>query len=186
MGKKHGRQQYAGKNDKFVFSRNTIIAMAVIGVIISVVGYFAIKSMIPVNGNYPIFEAPKNNFVKASHHPKSGYLFVGQSAGGARRGFVPSVGSKISSTNMGNSNFTDSPTGPTLYISKGGLESIHFINEDYDTHSKHNFNIDEFKVHSKDLGYFQSQIITFIVDKDGVFEYYCSIHPEMRGKVVVI
>jgi plastocyanin len=24
------------------------------------------------------------------------------------------------------------------------------------------------------------------VDKDGVFEYYCSIHPEMRGKVVVI
>jgi plastocyanin len=110
---------------------------------------------------------------------------VGQSAGGARKGFVPSVGSKISSTNMGNS-FTDSPTGPTLYISKGGLESIHFINEDYDTHSKHNFNIDEFKVHSKDLGYFQSQIVTFIVDKDGVFEYYCSIHPEMRGKVVVI
>jgi plastocyanin len=87
---------------------------------------------------------------------------------------------------MGNSNFTDSPTGPTLYISKGGLESIHFINEDYDTHSKHNFNIDEFKVHSKDLGYFQSQIITFIVDRDGMFEYYCSIHPEMRGKVVVI
>jgi cupredoxin-like protein len=67
-----------------------------------------------------------------------------------------------------------------------GLESIHFINEDYDTHSKHNFNIDEFKVHSKDLGYFQSQIITFIVDKDGMFEYYCSIHPEMRGKVVVM
>jgi hypothetical protein len=37
---------------------------------------------------------------------------------------------------------------------KGGLESIHFINEDYDTHSKNNFNIDEFKVYSKDLGYF--------------------------------
>jgi len=30
-----------------------------------------------------------------------------------------------------------------LYVSKGGLESIHFINEDYETHSKHNFNIDE-------------------------------------------
>ena len=80
---------------------------------------------------------------------------------------------------------TDISTGPTLYVSKGGLESIHFINEDYDTHSKHNFNIDEFKVHSKDLGYFQSQIITFIVNKDGMFEYYCSIHPEMRGKLVV-
>ena len=81
---------------------------------------------------------------------------------------------------------SECPTGPTLYVSKGGLESIHFINEDYETHSKHNFNIDEFKVHSNDLGYFQNQIITFIVDKDGTFEYYCSIHPEMRGRVVVM
>jgi hypothetical protein len=37
-----------------------------------------------------------------------------------------------------------SPTAiQDLYVSKGGLESIHFINEDYETHSKHNFNIDE-------------------------------------------
>jgi plastocyanin len=110
---------------------------------------------------------------------------VGQSAGGARKGFSPSSVSS-SANNSNNSSLIDSPTGPTLYVTKGGLESIHFINEDYETHSKHNFNIDEFKVHSKDLGYFQSQIITFIVDKDGVFEYYCSIHPEMRGKVAVI
>jgi plastocyanin len=105
---------------------------------------------------------------------------VGQSAGGARKSFIP-TGRGINS----NSGMGPNATGPTLYLSKGGLESIHFINEDYDTHSKHNFNIDEFKVHSKDLGYFQSQIITFIVDKNGTFEYYCSIHPEMRGKVVV-
>ena len=186
--KRYQHKQYSKNNgkDKFIFTKNTIIVISIIVALVSTIAYFGIKSTIPVNGKLPVFGAPKNNFVKASHHPKSGYLFVGQSAGGARKGFVPSVGSKISSTNMGNSNFTDSPTGPTLYISKGGLESIHFINEDYDTHSKHNFNIDEFKVHSKDLGYFQSQIITFIVDKDGVFEYYCSIHPEMRGKVVVI
>jgi plastocyanin len=186
--KRHQPKQYpknSGK-DKFTFTKNTIIVISIIVTLVSAITYFGIKSMIPVNGKLPIFGAPKNNFVKASHHPQSGYLFVGQSAGGARKGFSSSAGSKISSANMGNSNFTDSPTGPTLYISKGGLESIHFINEDYDTHSKHNFNIDEFKVHSKDLGYFQSQIITFIVDKDGVFEYYCSIHPEMRGKVVVI
>jgi plastocyanin len=188
MAKKRTQHKQYAKNrdkDKFIFTKNAIIIISIIVVLVSTIAYFAIKSMIPVNGKLPVFGAPKNNFIKASHHPKSGYLFVGQSAGGARKGFVPSVGSRISSTNMGNS-FTDSPTGPTLYISKGGLESIHFINEDYDTHSKHNFNIDEFKVHSKDLGYFQSQIITFIVDKDGVFEYYCSIHPEMRGKVVVI
>ena len=183
MGNKRRRQQYSRTN-KFVFSRNAIIVIAAIGIIISVGAYFAIKSMIPVNGNVPVFGAPKNNFFKASHSAKSGFFFVGQSAGGARKGFSPSANGNTNIANNGN--FTDSPTGPTLYVSKGGLESIHFINEDYDTHSQHNFNIDEFKVHSKDLGYFQSQIITFVVDKDGVFEYYCSIHPEMRGKVVVI
>ena len=183
MGNRRRKQRYSGSN-KFVFSRNAIIAIAAIGVIISVGAYFAIKSMVPVNGNAPVFGAPKNNFFKASHNAKSGFFFVGQSAGGARKGFSTSVNGN---TNIAsNGNLTDSPTGPTLYVSKGGLESIHFINEDYDTHSKHNFNIDQFKVHSKDLGYFQSQIITFIVDKAGVFEYYCSIHPEMRGKVVVI
>jgi hypothetical protein len=88
MGKKRRRQQYTG-NNKFVFSRNTIIAIVVIGVIISVSGYFTIKSMVPVNGNYPIIGAPKNNFVKASHHPKSGFFFAGQLAGGSRKGFSP-------------------------------------------------------------------------------------------------
>lgn len=183
MGNRRKKQRYSGSN-KFVFSRNAIIAIAVIGVVISVGAYFAIKSMVPVNGNVPVLLAPKNNFFKASHDAKYGFLFVGQSAGGARKGFSQSSAS--SANNSNNSSFTDSPTGPTLYVTKGGLESIHFINEDYETHSKHNFNIDEFKVHSKDLGYFQSQIITFIVDKDGVLEYYCSIHPEMRGKVVVV
>jgi hypothetical protein len=184
MGNRRKKQRYSGSN-KFVFSRNAIIAIAVIGIVISVGAYFAITSMVPVNGNAPFFGAPKNNFFKASHNAKSGFFFVGQSAGGARKGFSPSSGSS-SANNSNNSSLIDSPTGPTLYVTKRGLESIHFINEDYETHSKHNFNIDEFKVHSKDLGYFQSQIITFIVDKDGVFEYYCSIHPEMRGKVVVI
>jgi plastocyanin len=188
MGKKkHQYKQYAKNNgrEKFIFTKNTIIVISIIIALVSAIAYFGIKSMIPVNGNSPVFGAPKNNFVKASHQPQSGYLFVGQSSGAARKNLSPSTISKISSANTGNNSFTDSPTGATLYVSKGGLESIHFINEDYDTHSKHNFNIDEFKVHSKDLGYFQSQIITFIVDKDGVFEYYCSIHPEMRGKVVV-
>ena len=113
-------------------------------------------------------------------HNLATFLWVNQLAE-QEKAFVPSTGG---GTN-GNSGTGTNATGPTLYLSKGGLESIHFINEDYDTHSKHNFNIDEFKVHSKDLGYFQSQIITFIVDKNGMFEYYCSIHPEMRGKVVV-
>jgi hypothetical protein len=183
MAKKGRQYKQNPKNsskDKFVFTKNAVIVLSIIAVLVSAIAYFGIKSMVPVNGNIPVLGAPKNNFVKASHHPQSGYLFVSQSAGGARKNFSPSTGSSISNSSA------DSPTGPTLYVSKGGLESIHFINEDYDTHSKHNFNIDEFKVHSNDLGYFQSQVITFIVDKDGMFEYYCSIHPAMRGKVVVV
>ena len=187
--KKYQHKQYpknSGK-DKFIFTKNTIIVISIIAALVSAIAYFGVKSMIPVNGNAPVFGAPKNNFVKASHHPQSGFFFAGQSAGGTRKNFSPTTGTGIGNVNAGNNSFAgDSPTGPTLYVTKGGLESIHFINEDYDTHSKHNFNIDEFKVHSKDLGYFQSQIITFIVDKDGMFEYFCTIHPEMRGKVVVI
>ena len=59
------------------------------------------------------------------------------------------------------------------------------INEDIDSGSKHNINIDEFNVHSRDLGYFESQTITFVADKAGTFKYYCSIHPEMKGEIIV-
>jgi plastocyanin len=40
-------------------------------------------------------------------------------------------------------------------------------------------------VHSNNLGYFQSQSITFIANKVGSFPYYCTIHPEMKGTVIV-
>ena len=63
---------------------------------------------------------------------------------------------------------------PDFVFRKGELESIHVINEDSDTHSKHNFNIDQFKVHTKDLSYFESQTITFIADKNGTFSYFCT------------
>lgn len=63
---------------------------------------------------------------------------------------------------------------------------MHVINEDYETHSKHNFNIDEFNVHTRDLGYFETQTISFLADKKGTFEYYCTIHPEMRGTIEII
>ena len=85
--KRHQHRQHAKNNgeDKFFFTKNTIIVIGIIVTLVSAITYFGIKSMIPVNGNSPVFGAPKNNFVKASHHPQSGYLFVGQSAGGARK-----------------------------------------------------------------------------------------------------
>jgi plastocyanin len=103
--------------------------------------------------------------MKASYSPQSGYVFTSQSTSSARR----SIGVGYNS--------------PAITLRQGELESIHIINED--TSSKHNFNIDAFKVHSKNLGYFQSQSITFIANKVGTFTYYCTIHPEMKGTVIV-
>jgi nitrous oxide reductase len=74
---------------------------------------------------------------------------------------------------------------PTYVFNRGGLQSMHLINEDYETHSKHNFNIDELNIHSRDLAYSASQTITFIADKPGNFQYYCNIHPEMKGNITV-
>jgi len=62
------------------------------------------------------------------------------------------------------------------------------INEDKNqpnNPSKHNLNIDEFNVHTKDLGYFQSESITFLADQTGTFDYYCSIHPDMKGVITI-
>jgi plastocyanin len=74
---------------------------------------------------------------------------------------------------------------PTIFLKYGALDSIHLINEDADTRSLHNLNIDTFNVHTKSLGYFESQSLTFIANKIGTFVYYCNIHPEMRGIIKV-
>lgn len=171
--RKQKKQNLKGKNkNKFEFSRGVIIGIVIIATAISIICYYSINSMIPVNGKSPILSPPRNIFIKASHSPQTGYIFVSQSSGAVK-------GLRGSSGGVGYS------TNPTYTFNKGGVESIHMINEDYETHSKHNFNIDQFNVHTKDLGYFQTQSVTFIADKEGTFQYYCTIHPEMKGNVVV-
>ncbi len=149
-------------------TRNKMIVIGALAAFGSAIGYFGINAMIPVNGSAPAFAFPANHYIKATHE-RSGYVYVSQASGGVK-GLRTSGGGIIN---------------PTYTFSKGGLESIHFINEDYDTHSLHNFNIDEFNVHSHDLKYFESQTITFIADKPGTYQYYCTIHPEMKGNIVI-
>src|SRR5918912_586796 len=162
MNKKTRQKNVKGR--AFI-SKGMIIGIGAAAVIISVVIYFWVNSLVPVNGNSPVFAAPTNTFIKASYSPQSGYVFTSQSTSSARR----SIGIGYNS--------------PTIILRQGELESIHIINED--TSSKHNFNIDAFKAHSKTLGYFESQSITFIANKVGSFPYYCTIHPEMKGTVLI-
>jgi hypothetical protein len=151
-------------------TKNRIIAIGVLAAIASAVGYFGINSMIPVNRSSPAFSFPANHFIKATHSDRSGYEYVSQSSGSVK-GMRTNGGGGI--------------INPTYTFRSGELESIHFINEDYDTHSQHNFNVDEFNVHTRDLGYFESQTITFVSDKPGTYQYYCTIHPEMKGDIVI-
>ena len=151
-------------------TKNKMIVIGIIAAVAAGISYFGISSMTPVNGSGPVFAFPTNHFIKATHSSNSGYEYVSQSSGSVK-GARSSGGSGI--------------VNPTYSFAKGDLESIHVINEDYDTHSTHNFNIDAFNVHTRDLGYFETQTVSFVADKPGTYEYYCTIHPEMKGNIVI-
>lgn len=149
-------------------SRKGRIIMAGAAVaIVSLVALFGSKALTPVNASGPVFSFPTNEYLKAVH-AKNGFAFVSKATGSVKgmRSSVPQV-------------------NPAYTYKKGELVSIHLINEDDQAHEKHNINIDEFGVHTKDLGYFGSETVTFVADRAGTFEYYCSIHPEMKGTLTV-
>jgi plastocyanin len=159
------RTKQKNARGKMIFSKGMIIAIGVAAAVISIIVYLGIHSLVPVNGNSPVFAAPTNTFIKGTYSPQSGYTFISQATSGGRNSLPIGYNS------------------PTITLKQGELESIHMINED--TSSKHNLNIDAFRVHTNNLGYFQSQTITFIANKAGSFPYYCTIHPQMKGLVVV-
>lgn len=168
MPKKGRRQQnFKDRKSKFSKYKYTIAIFAGIAVIVSIAAFFGVHSLIPVNGNVPVFSPPVNTFMKATYSPQTGYVFTSQSSTATR------------GTNMTGYN------SPTIVLKFGALDSIHLINEDSETRSLHNFNIDAFNVHTKNLSYFESQSQTFIANKIGTFAYYDSIHPEMRGLIKV-
>jgi len=151
-------------------TKNNILGIGILVAIIFAVGYFGYLSMIPVNADFPMFGSPTNVYIK-SISTTDGSVFASQSVKGGRNGGTPN--------GIHNPEFT---------VSKGNLVSIHFINEDTGTSNidhKHDLNIDEFNVHSNVLDHFQAQTITFVADKIGTFEYYCSLHPQMRGEIIV-
>ncbi len=159
------KKQKNKTKSKFI-SRGTIIGIAIIVAAGAAGGYYLMTSTIPVNGTGPIFATPSNIYIKAIHTDQ-GYAFDEQSTRSGKK--------TISGVNI----------DPSIHISKGTLVSLHVINEDKDTGSDQDLNIDAFNVHTKHLKYFQAQTINFLADKDGSYTYYSTIHPEMKGTIVV-
>src|SRR5918998_1700397 len=174
--RRHHRQQNARSVSFMTMTKKRIITCGIIAAILSGAGIAGYKSMIPTNGSTPVFGIPINHFVKAKYSEGSGYAWVRMSSSSSKG---------LKSTGRGGGGGGAVAANPSYVFGRGGLQSMHVINEDYETHSKHNFNIDEFNVHSKDLAYTQSQTVTFIADRAGTFHYYCNIHPEMKGDILI-
>jgi len=159
------KKQKNKTKSKFI-SRGTLIGIAIIIAAAVAGGYYLMTSAIPVNGSSPVFATPSNIYIKAIHTDQ-GYAFDEQSTRSGKK--------TISGTNI----------DPSIHISKGTLVSLHVINEDKDTGSDQDLNIDAFNVHTKHLRYFEAQTINFLADKEGSYSYYSTIHPEMKGTIVV-
>ncbi|MBX4195578.1 cupredoxin domain-containing protein [Candidatus Parcubacteria bacterium] len=76
------------------------------------------------------------------------------------------------------SSFTFAPK--TMTVNKGDTVKINFVNSG----GSHDFVIDEFNVKTPVLQSGQSASVTFVADKAGAFEYYCSVgtHRQMGMK----
>lgn len=151
-------------------NQKTLVWIGTLTVIGVIIGYFVYLSMIPVNAEFPVLGAPTNIYIKTISIEDGTSVYASQSIKGGKNGGGP-----------------NGIHNPTFTVSKGNLVSIHFINEDRVSSNghQHDINIDEFNVHSRILSHFQAQTITFVADKQGTFDYYSSIHPNMKGKIIV-
>lgn len=161
------RKHQKNNNKNKFFTKGTIIGIAIIAAIGAAGISYMYYSATPVNSSIPVFAVPTNIYILATHTDQDGYIFQEQS------------------TRQGKKSLSTGAIDVSIHIIKGELVSLHVINEDKDTLSQQDLNIDEFSVHTKKLNYFQAQTINFIADKTGTFKYYSTIHPEMKGTIVI-
>jgi Cupredoxin-like domain len=147
-------------------SKGMVITVVILAAAISGGIYYLWISAIPVNSTTPVFATASNVYIKAIHTDQ-GYAFDEQSTKTGKR--------TLSGTNI----------DPSIHIQKGTFVALHVINEDKDTGSDHDLNIDAFNVHTRHLKYFEAQTINFLADKEGTYPYYSKIHPEMKGTITV-
>ncbi|MFZ0325788.1 MAG: cupredoxin domain-containing protein [Nitrososphaeraceae archaeon] len=74
-------------------------------------------------------------------------------------------------------------TNPTIYASTNLPKKLIILNKDF---VRHDFIVDGLGINTSYLSADQSFITAIATKKAGIYEYYCSLHPEtMRGKIVI-
>jgi plastocyanin len=147
-------------------SRGTLIFIAIV-VAIAGAGVYYFVSQTPVNSNIPVFGPAYHIYIKGLHDPNQGYVYDQQS------------------TRQGKKSLSNGVFDSSIHITKGTLVALSFENWDKDTDTLMDLNIDAFNVHTGKLSYTQAQTITFIADKEGTYNYYSNLHPEMKGTLTI-
>jgi len=78
---------------------------------------------------------------------------------------------------------TDTEVNPTLTFQPGETILVNFINEDLGM--IHDVLFPEFGISTGGVGYGESVQFTIQPSHEGQFDYLCSIHPRMKGKILI-
>jgi plastocyanin len=76
---------------------------------------------------------------------------------------------------------------PTMIVNKGDNVTVHFYNVDPVTDERHSFTIGAPYNVDADIAFGESDVVSFIADHEGIFQYYCKYHlPVMVGQLQVV
>jgi plastocyanin len=76
---------------------------------------------------------------------------------------------------------------PTMLVNKGDNVTVHFYNVDPVTDERHSFTIGAPYNVDADIAFGESEVVSFMADHEGIFQYYCKYHlPVMTGQLEVL
>ena len=76
---------------------------------------------------------------------------------------------------------------PTMIVNKGDNVTVHFYNVDPVTDERHSFTIGAPYNVDADIAFGESDVVNFMADDEGIFQYYCKYHlPVMTGQLQVV
>jgi len=76
---------------------------------------------------------------------------------------------------------------PTMIVNKGDNVTVHFYNVDPVPDERHSFTIGTPYNVDADIAFGESDVVSFMADHEGIFQYYCKYHlPVMTGQLQVV